>query len=55
VKLDAKIIELTNMLGDLMFSRLPQAVRDESKPSKPSPKLRTWGLGFGSASPGPRP
>jgi len=56
VKLDEKMIELTNMLGDLMLSRLPQAVRDEPKSSKSSPKLWTaWGSGFGSASPEPRP
>ena len=52
VKLDEKIIELTNMLGDLMLCRLPQAGRDEPKLSKPSPKLWTaWGSGFGLASP----
>jgi len=52
VKLDEKIIELTNMLGDLMLCKLPQAGRDEPKPSKPSPKHWTaWGSGFGLASP----
>jgi len=52
VKLDEKMIELTNMLGDLMLSRLPQAIRDEPKPSKPSPKRwMDWGSGFGLASP----
>jgi hypothetical protein len=52
VKLDKKIIELTNMLGDLMLCRLPQAGRDEPKPSKPSTKLWTaWGSGFSFREP----
>ena len=54
VKLDEKIIELTNMLGDLMLCRLPQVGCEDPKPSKPSPKLwAAWGSGFGLASPEP--
>jgi uncharacterized coiled-coil protein SlyX len=55
-KLDEKIIELTNMLGDLMLCRLPQAGRDEPKPSKPPRKLSwtAWGSSSVFASPEPR-